>query len=190
MRFLLSVARKIDIFTHQVGKFACWLVLAMIGVGTWNVIGRYLGNWVGQNLSSNALIETQWYLFDVVFLLGAAYTLQKGGHVRVDVFYDRWSRRHKALADFIGTLVFLIPFSALVIYFSWGAVIKSWQIFEASPDPGGLPRYPIKTMILVSFGLLILQGISEAIKNWAIFSGHLPVEDASHGLDEGAVDAD
>ncbi len=162
----------------------------MIGVGTWNVIGRYLGNLVGQNLSSNALIETQWYLFDVVFLLGAAYTLQKGGHVRVDVLYDGWSRRRKALADFIGTVLFLIPFSALVIYFSWGAVIKSWQILEMSPDPNGLPRYPIKAMILVSFGLLILQGISEAIKNWAIFSGYLADGEASNHPSQEASDAD
>lgn len=161
----------------------------MIGVGTWNVIGRYLGNLVGQNLSSNALIETQWYLFDIVFLLGAAYTLQKGGHVRVDVFYDRWSRRGKALADFIGTTVFLIPFSALVIYFSWGAVAKSWAVWEKSPDPGGLWRFPIKTMILVSFGLLILQGISEAIKNWAILSGSLSADEAAETLDREADDA-
>ncbi|MEM9808371.1 MAG: TRAP transporter small permease subunit [Cyanobacteria bacterium P01_D01_bin.56] len=187
MQSLLSLARRIDAFTHLVGKFAYWLVLAMIGVGTWNVIGRYLGNLVGQNLSSNALIEAQWYLFDVVFLLGAAYTLQKGAHVRVDVFYDRWSRRRKALADFMGTVLFLIPFSALVLYFSWGAVIKSWQIWEMSPDPNGLPRYPIKAMILVSFGLLILQGISEAIKNWAIFSGHLPSDGE---LSQGGRDAD
>ena len=185
MQSLLSVARKIDAFTCQIGKFAYWLVLAMIGVGTWNVIGRYLGNVVGQNLSSNALIETQWYLFDMVFLLGAAYTLQKGGHVRVDVFYDRWSRRGKALADLIGTVFFLIPFSALVIYFSWGAVLKSWAVWENSPDPGGLLRFPIKTMILVSFGLLILQGISEAIKNWAIFSGYLPADEAPDALDGG-----
>ena len=162
----------------------------MIGVGTWNVIGRYLGNLVGQNLSSNALIETQWYLFDIVFLLGAAYTLQKGGHVRVDVLYDRWSRRQKALADLIGTVLFLIPFSVLVIYFSWGAVVKSWSVWETSPDPGGLLRFPIKTMILVSFGLLILQGISEAIKNWAIFSGHLPADEARDGFNGEAGDAD
>ncbi|MEO0736739.1 MAG: TRAP transporter small permease subunit [Cyanobacteria bacterium J06649_12] len=189
MQSLLSIARRIDAFTNQIGKFAYWLVLAMIGVGTWNVIGRYLGNLVGQNLSSNALIEAQWYLFDIVFLLGAAYTLQKGGHVRVDVFYDRWSRRRKALADFIGTVIFLLPFSALVIYFSWGAVFKSWQILEMSPDPNGLPRYPIKAMILVSFGLLILQGISEAIKNWAIFSGHLPADESANRLDGEAGDA-
>ncbi|ESA37598.1 c4-dicarboxylate abc transporter substrate-binding protein [Leptolyngbya sp. Heron Island J] len=161
----------------------------MIGMGTWNVMGRYLGNLVGQNLSSNALIETQWYLFDIVFLLGAAYTLQKGGHVRVDVFYDRWSRRQKALADFIGTILFLIPFSALVIYFSWGTVVRSWVVWETSPDPGGLLRFPIKTMILVSFGLLILQGISEAIKNWAIFSGNLPADETRDDLNREAGDA-
>ncbi|MEL6158268.1 MAG: TRAP transporter small permease subunit [Cyanobacteria bacterium J06627_32] len=177
MQSLLQVARQIDRFTAAIGKVAYWLVLIMIGVGVWNVLGRYLGNAIGQNLSSNALIETQWYLFDLVFLLGAAYTLQKNEHVRVDVFYDRFSRRYKALADLAGTLFFLLPFSVLVIWFSWGAVLHSWAVRETSPDPGGLIRYPIKTMILVSFGLLILQGISDAIKNWAIFKGHLPAEE-------------
>lgn len=174
---LLPIARKIDRFTNAIGKLAYWLVLIMIGVGVWNVLGRYVGNAIGQNLSSNALIETQWYLFDLVFLLGAAYTLQHNEHVRVDVFYDRWSRRKKALADFIGTVLFLLPFSTLVIVFSWGAIAKSWAVREVSPDPGGLPRYPIKTMILVSFALLILQGISDAIKNWAIFKGYLAGEE-------------
>ena len=148
----------------------------MIGVGVWNVLGRYIGNAIGQNLSSNGLIETQWYLFDIVFLLGAAYTLQKNEHVRGDVFYAQFNRRKKAIADLLGTIFFLIPFSALILYFSWGSVIRSWQVRETSPDPGGLIRYPIKTMILVSFVLLILQGISDAIKNWAIIQGQLPVE--------------
>lgn len=168
---LLPIARKIDYFTNLIGKLAYWLVLIMIGVGVWNVLGRYIGNAIGQNLSSNALIETQWYLFDLVFLLGAAYTLQHGEHVRVDVFYARWSRRRRAIADLFGTLFFLLPFSVLVIVFSWGAVTKSWAVRETSPDPGGLIRYPIKTMIIVSFVLLILQGISDAIKNWAIIKG-------------------
>ena len=174
IRKLLPIARQIDRFTNAVGKFAYWIVLVMIGVGVWNVLGRYIGNAIGQNLSSNALIETQWYLFDLVFLLGAAYTLQHNEHVRVDVFYDRWNRRHKALADLIGTLFFLLPFSVLVIYYSWEAVVRSWAIRETSPDPGGLIRYPIKSMIIVSFVLLILQGISDAIKNLAIFTHQLP----------------
>jgi len=180
VRSLLQVACRIDRFINAVGKFAYWLVLVMIGVGVWNVLGRYIGAAVGQNLSSNGLIETQWYLFDVVFLLGAAYTLQKNEHVRVDVFYAQLSRRKKALADLLGTLFFLLPFSGLVIYFSWGSVIRSWSVRETSPDPGGLIRYPIKTMILVSFALLILQGISDAIKNWAIIQGQLP-EDKTTG---------
>lgn len=177
MQSLIQVARQIDRFTHLIGKLAYWLVLVMIGVGVWNVLGRYIGNAVGQNLSSNALIETQWYLFDLVFLLGAAYTLQHNEHVRVDVFYARWNRRRRAIADLIGTLFFLLPFSALVIWFSWGAVAKSWAVRETSPDPGGLARYPIKTMIIISFALLILQGISDAIKNLAIMQGELPAEE-------------
>ncbi|MGC1305721.1 MAG: TRAP transporter small permease subunit [Phormidesmis sp.] len=171
MQSLLRVACKIDRFTDAIGKLAYWLVLVMIGVGVWNVLGRYIGNAIGQNLSSNALIETQWYLFDLVFLLGSAYALQHNEHVRVDVFYARWNRRRKAIADLFGTLVFLLPFSALVIYFSWGAIAQSWAIRETSPDPGGLARYPIKAMILVSFALLILQGIADAIKNLAIIKG-------------------
>lgn len=146
----------------------------MIGLGVWNVLGRYIGNAIGQNLSANSLIESQWYLFDLVFLLGAAYTLQHNEHVRVDIFYARWSRRRQALADLIGTLFFLLPFSVLVIVFSWDAIAQSWVVRETSPDPGGLIRYPIKTMIIVSFALLILQGISETIKNWAILKGELP----------------
>ncbi|MGB3790549.1 MAG: TRAP transporter small permease subunit [Phormidesmis sp.] len=172
MQTLLQVARSIDHFTNAIGKLTYWLVLVMIGVGVWNVLGRYIGQAAGQNFSSNGLIETQWYLFDLVFLLGAAYALQHDEHVRVDVFYARFSRRQKAIADLIGTVFFLIPFSVLVLYFSWEAVVQSWAVRETSPDPGGLIRYPIKSMILVSFVLLILQGIADAIKNWAIIKGY------------------
>ncbi|MEN8445033.1 MAG: TRAP transporter small permease subunit [Cyanobacteria bacterium J06555_13] len=171
---LLPLARKIDRVTNLIGQLASWLVLVMIGVGVWNVMSRYIGHAIGKNLSANGLIETQWYLFDIVFLLGAAYALQHNEHVRVDVFYAQWNRRRKALADLLGTLFFLLPFSVLVIYFSWGSVVKSWSVRETSPDPGGLARYPIKTMIIVSFVLLIVQGISDVIKNWAIYTGVLP----------------
>ncbi len=156
------------------------LVLLMVLVGVWNVIGRYLGRAVGQNLTSNALIETQWYIFDLIFLLGAAYALKHDEHVRVDVFYSSWSPKRKALLDLIGTLLFLIPFSILVIFFSWNTIAASWAIGEVSPDPGGLPRYPIKAVILISFFLLILQGISEAIKKFAIFQGWLPPHEERH----------
>ncbi|NBD32325.1 MAG: TRAP transporter small permease subunit, partial [Cyanobacteria bacterium] len=168
MQKLLQVAEMIQTLNRWVGKLAYWLVVVMVAVGGWNVLGRYVGKWIGQPLTSNALIEIQWYLFDLVFLLGAAYTLQKNGHVRVDIIYKNFGRKGRAIANLIGTLLFLIPFCLMVIYFSWGTILNSWQIFEMSPDPGGLPRYPIKSMIIVSFGLLLLQGFADTISNLAI----------------------
>jgi TRAP-type mannitol/chloroaromatic compound transport system permease small subunit len=169
LRKLLQISRAIDTLNEWVGRLTYGLVLLMVLVGVWNVFGRYLGKLVGQNLTSNALIEIQWYLFDLVFLLGGAYALKHNDHVRVDLFYKDWHPRRRALVNFIGTILFLIPFCGLVIYYSWGNVVNSWQIKELSPDPGGLPRYPIKSFIIVSLVLLILQGISETIKNWIVF---------------------
>ncbi len=180
MQKLLNIAKIIDTINEWIGKLTYWLVLLMIFVGVWNVIGRYLGRLIGQNLTSNAFIEVQWYLFDLVFLLGAAYTLKHDEHVRVDLFYKDWSPKRKALANFIGVFIFLIPFCLMIIYYSWGNIINSWKILEMSPDPGGLPRYPIKSMIIVSYILLIFQGISEAIKNWAIFTGQLNPQEEHH----------
>ncbi|ERT09955.1 tripartite ATP-independent periplasmic transporter, DctQ family [Lyngbya aestuarii BL J] len=176
MQILLQISRLIDQFNEFIGRIVYWLALLMIGVGTWNVVGRYIGRSFGQNLSSNALIETQWYIFDVIFLLGAAYTLKHNEHVRVDVIQSRLNTKYKALVDFWGSVLFLIPFSVMVIIYSWGTISNSWKILETSPDPGGLPRYPIKSLIIVCFVLLIIQGISEAIKNFAIFKGILSPE--------------
>ena len=175
MNALLGLSRWIDRINSGLGQLASGLVLLMIGIGCWNVLGRYIGQAVGQNLSSNALIEIQWYLFSVVFLMGAAYTLRHDGHVRVDVFQSRWRGKRKALAELMGTVVFLLPFSALVLFFSWKWVWVSWRIWETSPDPGGLPRYPIKTFILFSFLSLFFQGISETIKNLAVLTGDRPL---------------
>lgn len=174
MNLLLKLSRWIDGVTEVIGRLTYWLVLLMLGIGCWNVIGRYLGQAIGQNLSSNALIEAQWYLFDLVFLMGAAYTLKHNGHVRVDLFQSRWRGKRKALAELLGTLLFLLPFCVMVIWFSWDVILASWRSWEVSPDPGGLPRYPIKSMIIVSFVSLIFQGISEAIKNLAILTNHRP----------------
>lgn len=168
MDIALKIANFIDWITEWYGKIVYWLVLVMIGVGVWNVIGRYIGKIIGENLSSNSFIELQWYLFDLIFFLGAAYTLKKDSHVRVDIFYKNWSLKTKSLANILGIILFLIPFCGVVIYFSWQYVINSWQIMEISPDDGGLPRYPIKTLMIISPILLIIQGISELIKNLVI----------------------
>lgn len=161
----------IDTFTEWVGTFTYWLVPLVVGVGVWNVLNRYVGRAIGQSLGSNFFIEAQWYIFSVIFLLGAGYALKHGEHVRVDVFYGAWDERRRALANLVGTLLFLFPFCILLIYFSWPAVEGSWRIRENSPDPSGLPRYPLKTFLLISPVLLLIQGISEAIKSFAVVTG-------------------
>ena len=136
----------------------------MVVLGAFNAVARYLGKSIELNLSSNAYIEAQWYLFSAIFLLGAAHTLQRDQHVRVDVLYGRLSERRKAWVDIVGTVSFLIPFCLFGLIITVPAVRNSWAVLEVSPDPGGLPRYPIKTLMLVCFGLLLLQAISELIK--------------------------
>lgn len=157
---LKRVASSIDLFNERVGKVVYWLTLMMVMIGAYNAMARYFDRYTGWGLSSNTYIELQWYLFSLVFLLGAAYTLKRDSHVRVDVLYGRLSSRKKAWINLLGTVLFLFPFCILMIIVSWPSVLNSWAVMEMSPDPGGLPRYPIKTMIPIAFVLLILQGIS------------------------------
>lgn len=182
MKKLLALSRKIDSFNECLGRLTSWLVLLMILAGVWNVGGRKLGQLLGQNLTSNVFVEIQWYLFDLIFLLGGAYALKHDEHVRVDIFYKNWNPKRKALANLIGSIFFLIPFCMIAIVFSWKNVLHSWQVWEISPDPGGLARYPIKSMIIVNFILLIFQGISEAIKNWAILTNNLLPQEERHDV--------
>ena len=172
MHVWLRVAAWIDALNDRVGRGVAWLVVVMTAIGTYNAVVRYLGRYLGVRLSSNAYIEMQWYLYSLVFLLGAAYALQRNAHVRVDVFYARVSRRARAWINLLGTALFLVPFTALMLWLAWPSVRNSWAVREVSPDPGGLARYPIKTAILVAFVLLLLQGIAELIKNVAILRGH------------------
>jgi TRAP-type mannitol/chloroaromatic compound transport system permease small subunit len=132
----------------------------MVLLGCWNAVARYLGRYYGHSLSSNALLEAQSHMFAVVFLLGGAYTLQRNEHVRVDVLYSRLSKRGRAIVDVLGTACLLVPFCAFGVWSSWPGVLESIRVREISPDPGGLPRYPIKMLVPVSFVLLALQGLS------------------------------
>jgi TRAP-type mannitol/chloroaromatic compound transport system permease small subunit len=158
------LAAAVDALNARIGRVVAWLCLLMVAVGAFNAVARYVGRFVGANLSSNAYIELQWYLFSLVFLLGAAHTLKRDAHVRVDVLYSRLPRRARAWIDVIGTVVFLVPFCVFVIVVSWPAVHNSWIVLEGSPDPGGLPRFPLKTVIPVAFALLILQGLAMLVE--------------------------
>lgn len=172
MRMLLATARAIDGLSTLVGRLMWWLTVVMVLIGAYNVITRYLGSYLGVQLSANVYLELQTYAFDLIFLLGAAYVLRSDAHVRVDIVYSRLGPRARAWIDIFGTFVFLIPFCIFGLYFCLGYVERSWAVLEQSPNPGGLPRYPIKAVILVAFGMLIAQGISEVIKNVALLRRH------------------
>jgi len=171
MNALARISDFIDRGNERLGRFVCWLTLAMVLIASYNALARYIGKYAGHNLTSNALVETQWYLFSIVFLLGAAYALKHDAHVRVDVLYDRLGARSRAWINLVGAVVFLVPFCILCIWTSWRPVASSWAILETSPDPGGLPRYPIKTLIPVAFVLIVIQGVSEIIKAALILRG-------------------
>ncbi len=164
MRLLLRLSAAIDRTNDRIGAAIQWLVLLMVLVGAFNALARYATRYTGISLSSNAYFDLQWYMLSLIFLLGAAYGLNRDVHVRVDVLYSRLSVRGRAWIDLAGSVLFLLPFCVMMLWVSWPAVRNSWTVLEGSPDPGGLPRYPIKTLILVSFFLLFLQGVSQAIK--------------------------
>ena len=164
MQTLRTLAGAVDRLNQRLGSVLRWLALLMLLMGAYNAVARYLTRYAGVSLSSNALNEAQWYLFSVIFLLGAAYGLKVDAHVRVDVLYGRVSERARGWIDLLGTVLFLIPFTLVMLWVSYPTVRNSWVIREVSPDPGGLPRYPIKALILVSFALLLLQGLSQTVK--------------------------
>jgi TRAP-type mannitol/chloroaromatic compound transport system permease small subunit len=166
------MARSVDRLNDWIGSLIKWLTLLMILVGAFNALARYLGRYADLQLSSTAYIELQWYLFSLVFLLGAAYALNHDVHVRVDVMFSRLSPKGRAWIDLSGTVLFLLPFCFMMLWVSWPAVVNSWSVMEGSPDPGGLPRYPIKSVILICFGLLVLQGFAQLVKQVAIIRGY------------------
>ncbi|MGH1362942.1 MAG: TRAP transporter small permease subunit [Calditrichia bacterium] len=156
------LANKIDALTEKIGSGVAWLTSAMVLVVMYDVCVRY-----AFNSTNPAMVELEWHLFAFLFLLAAGYTLKHDRHVRVDVFYSRMSKKHQGLINFLGTLLFTIPFSVVAIMTSWTFVANSFAVSETSPDPGGLPmRYLIKAAIPVGFALIILQSISLLIRSW------------------------
>lgn len=160
----LTFADRIDALNRAMAHLARWVLLLMLALGLWNVVGRYLGQALGANLSSNGLIEAQWVLFDAMALLALAHTLRTDHHVRVDVLQSRWNPRRRQRVELAGTLGLLLPFVAVVLLVSVEPALLAWRIGEMSPDPGGLPRFWPKALIPFAFALLGLQGIAQAIR--------------------------
>ncbi len=171
MNSLRRLSQLIDRLNDRIGATIQWLALVLVVVGAANALLRYGTRYTGWSLSSNAYLDLQWYIFSLIFLLGAAYGLNHDVHVRVDVLYSRLGEKARAWIDLAGTVLFLIPFCLVMLWVSVEPVRSSWAIREASPDPGGLPRYPIKAVILVSFLLLALQGLSQLVKQIDVLRG-------------------
>jgi len=159
MKFLLRLAGWIDAANTRIGRIAVWLVLLACLVSALNASLRY-----AFNISSNAWLELQWYMFAGTVMLGAPDVLRMNGHVRVDILYSRLKPRAQATLDLVGMIVFLLPVTLFLAYSSWPLFINSYTAGEMSGNAGGLLRWPVKLLLPAGFALLALQGVSEIIK--------------------------
>jgi TRAP-type mannitol/chloroaromatic compound transport system permease small subunit len=176
---LLAVSRVIDAVTGFIGHHIRWLILAAVLVSTVNAIIRKLFD-----LSSNAWLELQWYLFGMVFMMAAAYVLQRNGHVRIDVVSSRLAERTRQWIDLLCHILMLLPLVLVMIWLGVPFVIDSYQSQEISTNAGGLIIWPSKLFILTGFVLLLFQAISEIIKRIGFLTGALkePEPAPIHGI--------
>ncbi len=163
---LLKLSRAIDAATTFVGRNVAWLIVVAAIISAGNAVVRKVFD-----TSANAWLELQWWLFALVFLLAAPWTLKEGQHIRIDILNQRFSKRARDWIELIGHGLFLMPVTLVVLYTSWFFFAMSWAQNEQSKDAGGLPQWPIKALIPLAFALLLAQGISELIKRVAIMRG-------------------
>jgi TRAP-type mannitol/chloroaromatic compound transport system permease small subunit len=166
---LLALSRAIDAFTERVGRLVYWLVLIVVLISAANATVRKAFNY-----SSNSYLEIQWYLFSVIFLFGAGYTLLRNEHVRIDIIQGRLSPRAQNWIDVVGIVLFLMPMSLIIMWLSWPLFLDSLARHEVSTNAGGLIIWPARLMVPVGFALLIIQGVSELIKRIAFLAGRIP----------------
>jgi len=169
MQAMLKISRLIDALNTHVGRSVYWLVLVAVLLSAGNAIIRKVFN-----MSSNAFLEAQWYLFSAVFLFCAGYTLLRNEHVRIDVINGRFSHKTQAWVDIFGTVFFLMPMTLLFIYLSWPVFVRTYTHGEISTNAGGLLIWPARILVPIGFTLLGLQGISELIKRLAFVTGKGP----------------
>ncbi|MEP6791887.1 MAG: TRAP transporter small permease subunit [Ramlibacter sp.] len=166
MQALLKFSKAVDWLNTQVGKYVIWLILASTVISGVNAAVRKIFN-----VSSNAYLEVQWYLFAASFLLAAGYTLLQGEHVRIDVVSSRLSKRGQMMIDIFGFALFLTPLCLTVLIFGTPWALKGFHSNEMSNNAGGLIRWPVFMMLPLGFTLLLLQGWSELIKRIAFLKG-------------------
>lgn len=172
MQALLAVSRMVDRLNEWIGRGAAWLVLAAVLVSSINAVVRK-----AFDMSSNAWLELQWYLFGATFMLAASWTLKLNEHVRIDVLSSSFSRRTRQVVDLICHIVMLMPFVVLMVWLGWPYVLLSFAQQESSANAGGLIIWPAKALVLAGFAMLTAQGLSEIIKRVAVLTGDLPYDD-------------
>ena len=166
MNLLLKIAKCINQLNHKVGQMISWLTLLLVALVITVVLSRYL-----LGVGSIAIQESVSYVHAIIFMLGLAYTLQRGGHVRVDIFYRQFSAQRQALINLIGAVVFLLPFCGLILFGSWDYVMASWSIKETSSETGGIAAvYLLKTLMIIMPITLALQGIAQIIESVALLN--------------------
>jgi TRAP-type mannitol/chloroaromatic compound transport system permease small subunit len=169
MQALLTFSRGVDWFTERIGRSVYWLLLAAVIISTVNAIVRK-----AFNLSSNAYLEAQWYMFAAIFMLGAGYVFLHDQHVRIDVIAGKLSRRVQVWIDVVGIVVFLLPLCVFVVWTSLPSVMTAWDTQEVSANPGGLIRWPLYALVPIGFSLLALQSLSELFKRIGFLTGAGP----------------
>ncbi len=168
MSFFLSLSKSIDALNERIGLSISWALLAAVLICAGNALVRY-----SLNISSNAWLEIQWYLFGAIFLLASSYTLKRNEHVRIDVIVGRLTKRTQVWIDIFGFLLFLLPATLLILYFAVPFAMESIRSQEMSSNAGGLIVWPAKLLIPVGFLMLSLQGISELIKRIGFLMGQV-----------------
>ena len=168
MRVLLKFSNAVDWLNAQIGKYVIWLILASTVISGVNAIVRKIFN-----MSSNAYLEVQWYLFAASFLIAAGYTLLQGEHVKIDVLSGRLSKRGQIWIDIVGFIFFLTPVCLAILYYGIPFFLQAYRSGEVSGNTGGLIRWPVYAMIPLGFSLLLLQGWSELIKRIAFLQGRI-----------------
>ncbi len=168
MNGLLTLSRAIDWLNERVGRAVYWCVLVAVLISAGNAMIRK-----AFDMSSNAWLEIQWYLFSAVFLLCAGYTLLRNEHVRIDVIAGMLAKRKQIWIDIVGLAFFLLPAAALVVALSWPLFVKALLMHEMSQNAGGLVRYPVYALVPLGFALLTAQGVSELIKRVAFLQGRI-----------------
>lgn len=166
MSVLLKLSALIDAINQWLGRIVMWLVLAAVLISAGNAMVRK-----AFDVSSNAWLEIQWYLFAAVFMLGAGHVLLRNAHVRIDFIAARLSRRTNAVIDLLGLVLFTIPLSIILVDLSWPLFVRSWATGEMSVNAGGLIRWPVLLLMPLGFTVLALQAVSELIKRVAFLRG-------------------